>query len=166
MTNVISLAFTDAQLQAVDTALNELEAQFAGLVSLTAQEKLALKKMGERSEAFCRQALRALDQNRQIVPPNLPLARGVADLGTLDQLRPRLMRLLRLAERAKDSDTALGASVMDVALQSYGLLKLRGHGEGLKTLRHDLAGRFRKVRRANSREEPGPGENGTGTRPN
>jgi hypothetical protein len=119
--------------------------------------------MGEKSEAFCRQALRALDQNRQLVPPNLPLDEGVADLITLDQLRPRLLRLLRLTERATDTDTALGANVMDVALQSYGLLKLRGRGEGLKALRHDLAGRFRKGGRATTRAEPGQSGSGTGT---
>ncbi len=159
MTNVISL--TDVQLQAVDAALTDLEAQFAGLVSLTPQQKHAMKKMGEKSEAFCRQALRALDQNRQMVPPNLPLADGLADLGTLDQLRPRLMRLLRLAERASDTDTALGSNVMDVALQSYSLLKLRGRGEGLKGLRHELGGRFR--RRATSRAVPDAGKDETGT---
>jgi len=161
MATILSPAFTEEQLQAVDAALTELEAQLAALVSLTPREKLALKKMGEKSEAFCRQALRVLDQNRQLVPPNLPLAGGVADLATLDQLRPRLVRLLRLAERLEDTDTVLGANVMDVALQSYGLLKLRGKGEGLNALRHELGIRFR--RRATARTDIPSPKSGSGS---
>lgn len=161
MATIVSPTFTDAQLQAVDAALTELEAQLAALVSLTSREKAALPKMGEKSEAFCRQALRVLDQNRQLVPPNLPLAGALADLTMIDQLRPRLVRLSRLAERVGDTDTVLGANVMDVALQSYGLLKLRGKGEGLKALRHELGVRFR--RRASARPDTALPKSGSGS---
>jgi hypothetical protein len=67
-----------------------------------------LKKMGQKSEAFCRQALTVLEQNPQMVPANVPLADAIADLNALEQLRPRMVRLSRLSERASDTDTALG----------------------------------------------------------
>ena len=113
--NLVTLNLTDAQLAAVDAALAELERQLAGLIVLTAAQKKSLRRMGPMSEAFCRQTLRVLDHNPQIVPPNLPLADANADLRTLDALRPRLVRLSRLSERAADTDTALGSDILSVA---------------------------------------------------
>jgi hypothetical protein len=37
-----------------------------------------------------------------------------------------LVRLIRLSERADDSDTALGSDVMSVALEGYALLRIFG----------------------------------------
>src|SRR5262245_10283104 len=110
--NLVNFAFTDSQLSVVDNALGELEAQLPGLTALTAPQRRAIKRMGEQSESFCRQTLRVVEQNPQIVPPTVSIASAVADLRTIDQLRPRLVRLLRLAERASDTDAALGNDVM------------------------------------------------------
>src|SRR5512144_2534718 len=110
--NLVSLNLTDAQLTAVDAALTELETQLGGLIALPAARKRSLRKMGQKSEAFCRQSLLVLEQ-----------------------LRPRMVRLSRLSERASDTDIALGADVMTVALQGYSLLKLTGRSEGLDPLR-------------------------------
>ena len=62
----------------------------------------------------------------------------------MDRLRPRLVRLARLSERASDTDAALGSDVMDVALQGYSLLKVTGRTEGLTALRKELGSRFAK----------------------
>jgi hypothetical protein len=145
--NLVTLNLTPEQLATVDHALTELETQLEGMIALTAQQRRALRRMGDKSEAFCRQALRVLEQNPQMVPPNVPLADAVADLNALDQLRPRMIRLARLSERAADTDVALGSDVMTVALQGYGLLKLTGRSEGLEPLRRELKARFRKSAR-------------------
>jgi hypothetical protein len=63
----------------------------------------------------------------------------------LDRLRPRLARLTRLAERASDTDIALGSDVMVASLQVYGQLKLTGASEGLQSLRRDLGMRFTRT---------------------
>jgi hypothetical protein len=52
-------------------ALAQLEAALPGLISLEPDDRKGLVFMGPRSEAFCRQTVRVLDQNRQIVPPSL-----------------------------------------------------------------------------------------------
>jgi len=145
--NLVTLNLTDAQLTAVDAALTELEKQLSGLIALTTARKRSLRKMGRKSEAFCRQALRVLEQNPQIVPASVPLADAVADLAALDALRPRMVRLSRLSERAADTDIALGSDVMTVALQGYTLLKVSGRTEGLEPLRQELGERFSKAPR-------------------
>ena len=145
--NLVTLNLTDAQITAVNAALTELETQLAGLISLSASAKRSVKKMGPKSEAFCRQTLRVLGQNPQIVPPNVPLADAQADLTALDVLRPIIVRLSRLTDRASDTETALGSDVMDLALRGYSLLKLTGRSEGLDPLRQQLSGRFAKTAR-------------------
>lgn len=144
---LVSLKFTDAQITAVDAALTALETQLAGLVALPVATKRSLRKMGPKSEAFCRQTLRVLDQNPQILPANFTTADAAADLATQDQLRPRLIRLARLGERAADTDMALGGGVMETALQGYRLLKVSGRAEGLEPLRRELGTRFAKASR-------------------
>jgi hypothetical protein len=140
--NIVSLSLTDAQLQAIDTAIAELETQLSGLIALTQPQKKTLRKMGDKSEAFCRGAMRVLEQNPQLAPPNLVAASPLQDLSTLDRLRPRMVRLARLSERAADTDLALGSDVMDASLKVYGLLKLTGRSEGLDGLRRELGTRF------------------------
>ena len=154
MQNLVTLNLTAEQITAVNAALTELEKQLAGLVSLPIATKRALKKMGPKSEAFCRQTLRVLEQNPQIVPPNVGLADRIANLAMLDALRPVLVRLSRLSERASDTDIALGSDVMTAALQGYSLLKVIGRTEGLESLRQSLGERFAKTSR---QAQPAPG---------
>jgi hypothetical protein len=143
--NLASWNLTDAQLTAVDAALTELETQLAGLIALP--NKKLYKKMGNKSEAFCRQTLHVLEQNPQMVPPNLGLADAVSDLNGIEQLRPRMVRLARLSERAADTSFALGSDVMAAALEGYNLLKRSGKSEGLDSLRKELGLRFAKASR-------------------
>jgi len=51
-----------------------------------------LVKMGDKSEAFCRETLMVLSQNTHLLPPSF-------DLAHLDKLRPRAARLCRLLEK-------------------------------------------------------------------
>ena len=145
--NMINLTLTDAQLEAVDQALTDLEAQLVDLIAMSAEQRRKLARMGDKSEAFCRQTLSVLSQNPQVVPPSLKLAEAQADLVALDKLRPRLQRLQRLAERGADSETALGGDVMRCALDGYALLKVAGRNQGLEGLRKELGTRFAKAAR-------------------
>lgn len=146
--NLVNLTLTEAQIANIDAALAMLETELAGLVALSAVQKRRMRKMGEKSESFSRQALQVVSQNPQMIPPNVPVMDGLADLRLLDQLRPRLIRLTRLCERGNDTDAALGNDIMSVALQAYGLLKLTGRGEGMETLRRELSGIFARPKRA------------------
>ena len=146
--NLLSLTLDDAQLAAVDQALSDLETQLAALIALDGDQRRSLARMGDKSEAFCRQALGVLASNPQIVPPSLQLAEAQADLVALDRLRPRLLRLQRLTERAQDTEVALGADIMACSLEGYALLKVSGRNQGLEGLRKELSARFAKSARA------------------
>jgi hypothetical protein len=145
--NLVSLSLSDAQLSVIDQSLTDLETQLSGLIAMNAAQRKSLARMGDKSESFCRQTLNVLAQNPQVVPPSVALQEGLADLEALDRLRPRLQRMLRLTERAADTETALGSDVMNVALQGYALLKVAGKNQGLEGLRRELGSRFAKSAR-------------------
>lgn len=146
--NLVSLELSNEQLAQAEQAVTALEQALAGLVSLSIGERRRLPKMGQKSEVFCRQTLRVLAQNPQIVPPGLELAEAQADLQALDQLAPLLDRLQRLAERGRDTEMALGADIMDVALEGYALLGVSGKQQGLDGLRKQLSSRWARSRSA------------------
>lgn len=143
--NLMSLALSADDLNAVDAALATLEVRLAGLLALQPDDRRGLIKMGDKSEAFCRQALTILQQNPQVIPPSFDLAEARADLAAVDVLRPRLARLRRLTERAEDSEMALGSDVMTASLEGYALLKVAGRNQGLEGLRQGLSARFGKT---------------------
>ncbi len=151
--NLINLTLSDAQLDAVDQALTELETQLVALVAMNSGQRRKLARMGDKSEKFCRQTLNVLSQNPQVVPPSVKLAEALEDLAALDRLRPRMQRLQRLAERGADSEIALGSDIMRCALDGYALLKVAGRNQGLEGLRKELGARFAKSSRA-SEEKP------------
>ena len=146
--NLISLSLSDEQLSAAAAALWALECAFDELLSLDAEERRGLLRMGPKSEVFCRQTLSVLAHSPQLAQPGLKLREAQADLLALDRLRPLLVRLQRRAERGQDTEAVLGSDIMDVALEGYALLKASGRNEGLDGLRRELASRFAKTRRA------------------
>lgn len=150
--NLTSIVLTDAQVQAADAALTEMENQMVDLISLDPSRRKRMKYMGDKSEQFTRLAIGGLVQNPQVVPPSIDVAGAQTDLASLDRLRPLVRRLKRLTERAVDTEAALGSDLMAVALQGYQLLKVAGKGQGLESLRRELGERFTKSSR--SSEEP------------
>ncbi len=142
--NIISISFDDTALNTIDQALEALEGQLTGLIDLSVEQRRALPKMGDKSEAFCRQTLNVLQQNPQLVPPSLDLAEAQRDLLALDALRSRSSRLRQLMGCVEDTELALGSDVMSVSLDGYALLKVLGKGSGLEALRKEMGARFAK----------------------
>lgn len=127
-----------------------------GLIALAVDQRRQLTKMGDKSEAFCRQAVNVMADNSGILPRNLDLTALQRDLAALDVLRPRLLRLTRLHERANDTEMALGSDLMTNALEGYAFLKIAGEGEGLRALRRMLSARFNRSPNRTSGGEPSP----------
>ncbi len=150
--DLISLGISAADWTAIDDALTTLETKLgAKLLDLSVEQRQGLTKMGDKSEAFCRQALITGRQNVGKLPPDTAndLAAEEADLADLDALRPRLARLNALREMADDTEVALGSDIMVFSLSLYGILKAIGAavGTGLDVLRAQLSTRFARKSR-------------------
>ena len=140
--NLISLTLTEADYAEIDSALATLDAKLSGLISLDTDERRAISKMGEKSEAFCRRTLVVMSENPDLIPVGVDLAEALRDMAQLDALRPRATRLRKLLGRIDDSEMALGSDMMVTSLEGYALLKVLGKGSGLDALRRDMASRF------------------------
>lgn len=145
--DLVSIELTDAQIADAQAGLTQAETALADLIALPPDESRGFTFMGTRSEPFCRQTLRVLGQNPQIVPPSLNLAGAQADLDALDKLRPLQERLRKLLTRVDDTLMALGSDVMATALEGYGQLRLSGDAYGLDDLRREVGARFNPRRR-------------------
>ncbi len=143
--DLLNLDLTDADWTAVDAALDTLETKLgANLLDLTPAQRKQLTKMGDKSEAFCRQALVVGRQNAAKLPTDTAadLTAEEGDLSSLDKLRPRLTRIISLSEKAGDSEVALGSDIMVFSLTLYGILKALGAGAGLDNLKAQIGVRF------------------------
>ena len=157
--DLLNLDITDADWTAIDAALDTLETKLgAKLLDLTVEQRSRLTKMGDKSEAFCRQALIVGRQNAAKLPTDTAadLAAEETDLADLDKLRPRLARIASLAEKADDSEVALGSDLMVFSLSLYGILKALGAGSGLDDLRSQMGARFARGPRAPKPPAPAP----------
>lgn len=152
--NLVDLSFDNDALAAMDNALVALETSMASLIALTPEQRRGLTKMGDKSEAFCRQAGHVFAENPGVLPRNFDLAGYQRDLAALDALRPRLMRLATLHQRALDTETAVGSDLMTHALEGYAVLKVAGKGQGLDEARRALSARFARKGHATAAPEP------------
>ena len=152
-----TLHITDAQLAAIDAALEALEANLHALILLDEREREGMTELAPSTEAFCRQTLMRLLLNPQVTPEHLlgDLAQANEDLRTLDRLRPRLLRLHRLGERANDTRLMLGNYVVMASIVGYGVLRHAGKEHGLEELRDSLASGRRRRRNDTA---PGPSD--------
>ena len=146
--NLISLTLTPEKLATIADLLTRLEEELADLIELSVEERKNLAKMGDRSEAFCRQALIVLDQNRQLLPPGIDVDEAMNDLRTFDALSPISERVNRLGGRIDDTKMAAGSDAMTTSLEGYGVARVLGKGAGLDALRETMAVRLGRRRKS------------------
>ncbi|HEY8681654.1 MAG TPA: hypothetical protein VIM06_00655 [Rhodanobacter sp.] len=140
--NLVDIDLNTDTLAAIDSALTALETGLALLIALTPDQRHELTKMGDKSEAFCRQAGHVFGDNPGVLPGNFDLAGYQRDLATLDALRPRLLRMGKLHQRGIDTEMAIGSDLMTNAREGYAVFKVAGQGQGLDEARKALAARF------------------------
>ncbi len=138
----MDVTVTDEHLQQAQAAVEQLTSTFPWLVSLQADERRGMNRLGPQSEVFCRRTLQVMQQHPQILPPSLPLGLGQRQLRAFDQLRPLLAQLQAFSARLEDSLALLGSGAMDVALEGYNQLGLQAEAHGLEDLRRDIGQRW------------------------
>jgi hypothetical protein len=145
--DLLALGISAADWAEIDAALTTLETKLGSkLKDLTPEQRSRLTKMGDKSEAFCRQALVVGRQNAARLPADTAadLTAEETDLADLDKLRPRIARITALAEKAGDSEVALGSDIMIFCLSLYGVLKAISAGGGLDELKSQISVRFNR----------------------
>ena len=147
----LSLTLGLRQLRAVDEAMDAIESHLERLLTVGEEydedDDEPLQRPTERpfepreetrlsgnTERFCRETLMRLVLNPQLDAGGMGLRDAGELLRALDQLRPRLVRLQRLGERASNAHSVLSEELMIAASLGYGLLKSADRHEGLDRL--------------------------------
>jgi hypothetical protein len=120
------------------------------LIDLTIEERKRLAKMGDKSEAFVRKALEAVQSNPDALPRSFDAAEFARDGALWDAFSPIASQVAQLAEMVDDTLVALSADLYDEALTAYGMLKAAGSEGGLDEIKASLSLRFRRGRGAKS----------------
>ena len=148
-TNRISAALTQADRDAVMTAILTIKSKLPFLVDLTAEERKALPKMGDKSQAFVTKALEVATQNPDFLPRAFDLNEMRRDVELFEKMYPIVLALSQLQELVDDTAMAAGSEAYAAALQVYHYAKASGQGSGLEGIVNEMGQRFvRKPRKA------------------
>ncbi|MFA6287109.1 MAG: hypothetical protein WC661_06945 [Opitutaceae bacterium] len=128
-------------MQAVTDALATIRTKLPFLIDLSPTEKRRLFKMGDGSRAFVEKALIAAQANPQVFPPSFDLDEYARDWALWAQMGTLSNNVTQLAELIDDTQTALGADLMNAGLTAYGYLSKASVG-GLEEIKADLGKRF------------------------
>ena len=148
----IDITLTTEQVAAIAAAMETLELALPFLVSLTADDRQRLFKLGTRSEGFVNEALSAALQHSDYVPPAVGLAELQRDLALRQALLPIVQRARVIYTKLNDTWMLAGADAMQSATAIYRVLRAQ-RGEGLDVTLSVLKQRFEKSSSA-APEEP------------
>jgi hypothetical protein len=133
---------TEAQRTAITSSLATIGNELSFLVSLSARERRALSKMGQKTRAFVEDAIELGIRNPGMLPRSLDpdVMRGRLDL--VDQLREIQGAFEQLTERLNDTLMQAGSELYDEARLIYQLTKTRAKSPGLGSAVQSLSQRF------------------------
>jgi hypothetical protein len=147
----ISATLTQTEKDAVLQAITTIKEKLPFLVDLSADERKALPKMGDKSRAFVSKALEVATQNPDFLPRSFDLEEMRKDVQLFEALYPLLLSLTQLQDLLDDTSLAVGSEAYAAALQVYNYAKASGQGSGLDGVVVEMGQRFaRKSRRVKS----------------
>ncbi|MBW4693865.1 MAG: hypothetical protein KME27_19145 [Lyngbya sp. HA4199-MV5] len=148
-TTPISATLVQADREAVMVAVTTIKEKLPFLIDLTADERKALPKMGDKSRAFVSKALEVATQNPNFLPRSFDLEEMRKDVQLFEAMYPIVVALTQLQELVDDTCLAAGSEAYAAALQVYNYAKASGQGAGLDAVVGEMGQRFaRKPRKA------------------
>ena len=140
--NKISATLSDADKQAVLSAIQTIRQKLPFLIDLTPEERHALPKMGDKSRAFVEQALNVAEQNEDILPRSFDVAEMRRDVELITALSPILAAIAQLQELLEDTFLEVGSEAYTAALLVYQYARSAGKGAALDSSLDALSQRF------------------------
>lgn len=140
--NRVSVSLSEADRQAVLSALATVREKLTFLVDLSPEERRGLPKMGERSQGFVTKALEVATQNGDILPRSFDVEEMRKDVELLAALSPVMSALAQLQELVEDTYMAVGSEAYTSALLVYQYARAGGKGAALDGALDALGQRF------------------------
>jgi hypothetical protein len=154
-TNRINATLNDAEKEQVLALIRSITELLPFLIKLSADERAAMPKFGEKNRSFVAKSLAVAAQNPDILPRGFDLEEMRADVNLVEALYTIRIALAALLEKVDDSYFAAGSEAYAAALLVYQYAKAHNLATGgLEDALDDLGRRFaRRVK--NGGQAPG-----------
>lgn len=143
--NNIEAALTAQQIQAIKDAIKTINDTMPFLITLTAEERQSIFKLGAKSVDFVNDCNTVANNYPQIFPAGFKINELNEDSLLFEQLSEIKMLLDSLNEKVNDTTMAVGNEAMKSSLMVYEYVKTAVKTEpGLKSVSEQLQQRFKK----------------------
>lgn len=143
----INATLSEADLQAIKQAIGTIQQKLPFLITLSAEERKRLYKMGDKRLAFVQNSLNAAQSNRNILPASFDLEGFTNDYRLASSLTELLMSLRQLTEQVDDTLLAVGSEAMSNSLTVYDYVKTAAKKTpGLKAIAEQLGTLFKAIK--------------------
>lgn len=155
--DLIAVTIPETELAEIRASIAVLRGKLLPhLRTISAQDRLELPKMGDKTAAFVQKALEYGEQNRELLPGFLDFEALITDAKAVQLLREFLQGLRPLTEALEDSLMLSGSEAYQGALVFYASLKGAAKAKAPKaaSIYEDLSARFP---RSNGKKTPAAG---------
>lgn len=146
--NIVAIQIPPADVQAVITKLNEINALLKPyLVALTAEERKQLPKMSEKTVSFVQKSLEYALINPEFAPPYLSVPDLQIDMKAVEDLTSIMQLLQPLCDNVNDTEMMSGSEAYVAALTYYNSIKTaaKRNVTSSKAIADDLKKRFERT---------------------
>ena len=143
--NLISVIFTEAELNLVDGAIDTIEGVLKGkLVNLSPKQRQQHGRVKYEMEVWVNKAVGYADNNAHLVPGFIDKAELKADVTAHNQLNPRIDRLETLLQGMLDTNLLLGTDMYHNLMAFYRSLReaSKTNAPGASAIYKDLKQQF------------------------
>ena len=119
----ISANLLAADKTTVQTSIQTIKAKLFFLISLNAEERKKLRKMGARRLAYVQDVYNAAVNNSGAIPSGFNVSEYAKDVQLMKDLTDIISWLMPVYEAIQDTDLALGNELMKQSDEAYGYLK-------------------------------------------
>jgi hypothetical protein len=144
MENKLSQDLTAAAITNINTAIATIKTNLPFLLTLTAEERSSLAKMGNKSLAFVRKSYEYAKLNPTLVPTFVVVDELRKDLETVDKLHAIYAQITDLQSRLDDTIMLASSEAYMAALTFYSSVQMasKNNVPGAKSILEDLSERF------------------------
>jgi len=143
----LNVTLSDADRQAIKQAIATIQQKLPFLITLSADERKRLYKMGDKRLAFVQNSLNVAQSNRNILPASFDLDGFSNDYHLSADLTELLMLLNQLTEQVDDTLMAVSSEAMSSSLTVYDYVKTAAKKTpGLKAIAEQLGSLFKAIR--------------------
>ncbi|WP_131538997.1 hypothetical protein [Pedobacter nototheniae] len=147
----ISAEITAEQMATIQTQLQAIEATLTNVLifNLTADERTAMLKMGDRNLAFVGKAIGYSQQNPSLVPSYLNVVEAEKDYKLAADLYTVYQQISHLLRSVEDSMMVAGGEAYEAALVFYNSVKgaNRSNIPGTENVYNDLKQQFTRSKK-------------------